>query len=156
MVSMGNPVNTSDAQRKHSLDMGSKLVPEYGTEENLRKLLFLARSRPHTQGHPGAKKDSGPTTEEGQELPRGLMGSSQSSHPAGSLPPLELAPYYEVAPPRDPTATSLRCFRSGCGEEWQGGVVRPGAVPPSATFEAWREWKPVILPQGCLTLQSNN
>lgn len=59
MVSMGNTVNTSDTQRKLSLDMGSRLVPEHRTEGNLRKLLFLARPRPHTQGHPGAKKERG-------------------------------------------------------------------------------------------------
>lgn len=88
MVSMGNPVNTSDTQRKLSLDMGSRLVPEHETEKNLRKLLFLARSRPHTQGHPGANKESVPTTEEGQELPKGLTESSQSSHLAGSWAPL--------------------------------------------------------------------
>lgn len=125
MVSMGNTVNTSDTQRKLSLDMGSRLVPEHRTEGNLRKLLFLARSRPHTQGHPGTKKERGPTTEEGHQLPKGLMESSQSSHPAGSWGPLALVPSYEVTPPRDPTATSLWCSRCGCREE--GQVL--GAVP---------------------------
>lgn len=143
MVSMGNPVNTSGTQRKVSLDMGSRLVPEHGTEGNLRKLLFLARSRPHKQGHPGAKKESGPTTEEGHELPKGLMESSQSSHPAGNWVPLELAPSYEVTPPRDPTATWLRCSRSGCREEGAG----PRGCSTSATFEAWRKRKYVILPR---------
>lgn len=126
MVARGNPVNTSAVQRKLSLDMGSRLVPEHGTERNLRKLLLLARSRPHTQGHPGAKKESGPTTEEGHKLPKGLRERSQSSHPARSCPPpRELAPSYEVTPPRDTTATLLKCSRSGCREE--GQVL--GAIP---------------------------
>lgn len=46
---MGNPVNSSATQRELSVDMGSRLDPEHGAsmEGKPRKLLFLARSRPH-------------------------------------------------------------------------------------------------------------
>lgn len=49
MVSTDNHVNTPITQRELSLDVGSRLVPEYeaSTEGKLRKPLLLATSRPH-------------------------------------------------------------------------------------------------------------
>lgn len=47
MVSMGNPVNTSDTQRMLSLAMGNRLVPEHGAEGKSEEIIALAKSRPH-------------------------------------------------------------------------------------------------------------
>lgn len=81
----GNPVNTSATQRELPLDMGNRLDPEQGasTKGKLRKLLFLARSRPHprtswNQERRWANYRGRP------ELPKGLREDSQGSHLEGS------------------------------------------------------------------------
>lgn len=138
---MGNPVNSSATQRELSVDMGSRLDPEHGAsmEGKPRKLLFLARSRPHLRTSWNQERrwaNYGPP----QRAQGGITKQSPSrqlGHAQGvGVGSLASAPSYVVTHPETPTAISLRCSRSGCRGE--GQVLAAAPLTP-ATFEAGRK-----------------
>lgn len=131
----GNPVNTSTTQREFPQDMGSRLDPEQGasTKGKLRKLLLLARSRPHprtswNQERRWANYRGRP------ELPQRAQGGFTRQSPRRQLGvSLELVPSYVVTYPETLTAVPLKWSRSG--RRGEGQVL--GAAPfTPATFEA--------------------